>query len=373
MDQTQIRALLQQHLRKRGIKLTDELTFDLVERAIASSGVGLDHALGEHVLAIGDYSMHHDLTIFFMVTDRRVAGRRGRIFFHAPLTEITQVVDRTNLVTANLKIHLSSSHIADATVGSFTKALGAYLTALSQIPPLERVPAPIPLPTPTLEELSSPEWVQSIPDHLSGACEQMLSLVSARFRRGQISIEAARNLVPRIFLQNRNALYGRGMQSSWWLSPLTVSDLGEIIQWMLGQPVAKYQQENLYTYDFATGQKSNAGRAAASTAVGLAAAGLLGFGWVSIAGKTLRNIRTMLSGAPGMTYLGVQGLQSTQFEPLSALQPEVMNKLLQTLTRSEESLLYRRIAYGWEASAEELMSKTDQEVQSQSGNLTASA
>jgi hypothetical protein len=365
-----VQQLLQQHLRRRGINLTDQLTLELCEKAIAACGVGLDHSLGEHVLAIGDYSMHHDLSIFFMLTDRRVAGRRGRIFFHAPLHEITQVVDRTNLITANLKIQLSSGQIADATVGSFSRPLGAYLSGLCRLHPAQRVPAPQPIPTPTADQLTSVHWLNANRTQLNAVCEQMLRVVSARLRLSQITIEAARNLVSRIFLHNRNAGYGRGMQNSWWMSALTVVDLGQALQWLLGQPIGTYQQENLFTFDFTVGGGGNAGRAAASTAVGLAAAGLLGFGWVSIPGKSVRQIRVSLSGGAGTTYLGVQGLNTANFEPLSAVQPVVMARLLHALISYEQSLLYRRVLYGWDARPEELIVKSDEELRTQLATVT---
>src|SRR5262249_52820087 len=145
-------SLLQQHLKSSAVKLLPQLTVDYVERAISACGVGLDHTIGEGVLAIGDYSMHKDLSIFFMVTDRRVAGRRGRIFFHPPVTEITQVIDRTNVITANLKIHTLRG-VEDATVGSLSKPLGNYLKALCQVPSQSRTPAPRTFPVPTAEAL----------------------------------------------------------------------------------------------------------------------------------------------------------------------------------------------------------------------------
>jgi len=360
---TAVPQLLQQHLRRRGIKLTDQLSLELCERAIAACGAGLDHTLGEHVLAIGDYSMHHDLSIFFMLTDRRVAGRRGRIFFHAPLADITQVIDRSNLIVANLKLQLSSGQVGDATVGSFSRPLGNYLTAICQLHPSQRTPAPHPIPAPTADELTIVDWLNVNRAQLNAVCEQMLSVVSHRFRLGQITLDSAKSFVTRIFLHSRSTTFGRGMQNGWWMSPLPVDDLGQVLQWLLGQPIASYQQNNQHTLDFSVGAGSQAGRAAASTAVGLAAAGLFGVGWVSIPGKSVRQIRASLSGAPGMTYLNVQGLSTANFEPLSAVQPVVMGRLLKSLTSYEQSLLYRRILCGWSEQPAELMNKSDEELQ----------
>lgn len=355
-------ALLQQHLQRRGIKLLPALSLELIQKAIASAGVGLDHTIGEHVLAIGDYSMHHDLTIFFMVTDRRVAGRRGRIFFHAPLAEIVNVVDRTNLVTANLKIHLASGQVADATVGSLSRPLGVFLSAVAQLHPSQRTPEPQPLPTPTAEELASVEWFNANRSNLNAVCEQMLWVVAARLRHGQIPFGDAGSFVRRIYLHNRATAFGRGMLNGWWLSPLTVFDLGQLLRWLLGEPVASYQQENMYTFDFLVGS-SNTGRAVASSALGLAAAGLFGVGWVSMPGKSVKHIRVTISSGTSLTYAAIQGTNASNFEALSAVHPVALEKLLEALTSAEQSLLYRRALYGWQESPEVLMNKSEEELQ----------
>lgn len=344
-----------------------QLRLDVVEKAIAASGVGLDHTIREAVIAIGDYSMNKDLTIFFMLTDRRVAGRRGSIFFHAPIAEITQVVDRTNFVTANLKIHTTRA-IADATVGNLTKPLGNYLTALCQLPPSLRTPPPSPLPEPTAEELVSGEWVTAQHAQLSTACQPMLKIVTRKFRDGEITIESAKNLLARVFLQSRNELFGRGMWEGRWLSALPIGDLLMVCGWLLGQPVASYPQENLVTSDYSIGGGSNVGKAVASSAVGFAAAGLLGVGWVSLPGKSVRAIRILLSGAPGMTYVGIEGMSTSNFEPLSAVQPMLLGKFFQALAKYEHLVLSRRALFGWAEDAEQLMNKTDAELEARLGN-----
>ena len=351
-----LQSLLQQHLKRSTVRFLPLLTFDYVQKAIAACGVGLDHTIGEGVLAIGDYSMNKDLVIFFMLTDRRVAGRRGRIFFHAPLAEITQVVDKTNLITANLKIHTSNS-IEDATIGNLSKPLGNFLSAVCQFPPPSRTPPPRGFPSPVADQLDE-NWLASQRAYLSEPCQQMLSVSMQKVRNGEIQFEAGKNFFSRIFLQSRNEQYGRGMLNGWWMSPLPISDLVEVCRWLLGDPVQTNQNQNLLTLDFATGAARGTGKALASSAVGLAAAGLIGFGWYSLPGKApAKYVRITLSGAPGMTYFNVQGVVTTNLEPLSAIQPTLLEKLFQSLTHCEQLLLSQRVIYGWSEDAATLMNK----------------
>jgi hypothetical protein len=67
--------LAARHLQHKSIALPPNLPLANVERAIAAGGVGLDHTIGERALAFGDALDQADLTVFFLLTDRRLAGR----------------------------------------------------------------------------------------------------------------------------------------------------------------------------------------------------------------------------------------------------------------------------------------------------------
>jgi hypothetical protein len=366
--QFSVRALLEQHF-GGPIKIAPELTLELIEKVIAASGIGLNHTIGERVLAVGDNSRAHELEDFFVLTDRRIAGRHWRVFFHAELDEITNVVEGTSFAIPKLVLH-TSGRIVEVKMGLLSRELGAYLNALCQLPPGVRTPPTDPIPVPTAADLASDQWVKANAGILGPACEQMLWIVTVRFRRGEIALEAARNFIARIVLQSRNSVFGRGMLSGWWMSPLPIADLQQAIQQLLGRPKREFQQVNLFTSEFSLSDGGAAGKAAASSAAGLAAAAFLGVGWISIPAKSVSQLRVSLSSGPGMTCIELQGTSSKRFEPVSVLQPRLLAKLLELLGRYEQALLYRRALFDWEEHPAQLMSKTPDEVQERLTRLT---
>ncbi len=369
--QFSVQALLEQHFDARFtvIKIAPELTLELIEKVIAASGVGLDHTAGERVLAVGDNSKAHELEDFFMLTDRQIAGRHWRVFFHATLDEVTHVVEGTSFAIPKLMLHTRGG-IVEVKMGLMSRQLGAFLSALCQLPPGVRTPPIDPIPAPTSTDLANDQWVKAIAGTLSPACEQMLWIMAVRFRRGEIALEAARNLIARIILQSRNSTFGRGMLSGWWMSPLPIADLQQAIQQLLGRPKREFQQVNRFTSEFSLSDGGAAGKAVASSAAGLAAAAFLGVGWISIPAKSVSQLRVSLSSAPGMTCIELEGTSSKRFEPVSVIQPRLLAKLLELLGRYEQALLYRRALFDWEEHPAQLMGKTPDEVQERLTRLT---
>jgi len=351
--QFSVQALLEQHFDARFtvIKIAPELTLELIEKVIAASGVGLDHTAGERVLAVGDNSKAHELEDFFMLTDRQIAGRHWRVFFHATLDEVTHVVEGTSFAIPKLMLHTRGG-IVEVKMGLMSRQLGAFLSALCQLPPGVRTPPIDPIPAPTSTDLANDQWVKAIAGTLSPACE------------------AARNLIARIILQSRNSTFGRGMLSGWWMSPLPIADLQQAIQQLLGRPKREFQQVNRFTSEFSLSDGGAAGKAVASSAAGLAAAAFLGVGWISIPAKSVSQLRVSLSSAPGMTCIELEGTSSKRFEPVSVIQPRLLAKLLELLGRYEQALLYRRALFDWEEHPAQLMGKTPDEVQERLTRLT---
>jgi hypothetical protein len=341
--QTNISALYAslEYLQHRKIKLWGQLTLELVEQTIAASGVGLDHCIGERVLAIGDDPIREKFTRCFMLTDRRLVGRRFSHFFHAQLTDIKYVQANRSLLNPDLKIHLASA-IVDIELAPFVRPLGVYLNALCQVPPEQRTPPIQPLLKPTPDELMSDEWLKTNLSPLPPTAAPLFESICRRFRLGTLSFELASNLAQRISLLSRTLMLGRGMRNAWWLTPLTNSELEQLFIGAFGKPVAAYQQDEVVTLDFQLGGGSGAGKAAASTAVGLAALGLLGIGWVSIPGRSLKYLRVAISETNELTYFSLQGLDGSVFRPLSALSPAIVRKLFQILAQYEIQLLRER-------------------------------
>ncbi len=368
-NQFSAQALLEEHVSAQ-VKAAPHLTLELIEKAIAASGFGLNHTIGERVLAVGDNSRVKELTEFFMLTDRRIAWRQGHLSYQASLGEITHVVEGRTLAIPHVKVY-SPGRISEVRVGLLSRWLLAYLADLCQQPPAVRTPPSYPIPAPTSSELLDDQWVKANASILGPVCEQMMWIITARLRRGDINLDVARNFIGRIVLHSRNSLSGRGMLSGWWLSPLPITDLQLAIQQLMGPPKRVSQQPNLVAAEFSLSDGGARGKAAASSAAGLAAAAFLGVGWVSIPAKTVSQLRVSLSNAPGMTCIDLQGASSKRFEPISELQPSLLTKLLQLLGRCEQSLLYRRTLFGWEEDPAQLMGKTLDEVQERLTRLTS--
>src|SRR5262245_52233249 len=69
------------------IQLAPYLSLERVERARAASGAGLDHIAGEQAIALGEDS-DGQFTNFFLLTDRRLAGRNDEHFRQAHAFQI---------------------------------------------------------------------------------------------------------------------------------------------------------------------------------------------------------------------------------------------------------------------------------------------
>src|SRR5262252_6196348 len=104
--------LAARNLQHKSIALPPRLQFADVERAIAASGVGLDHTAGERAWAFGDALGKEELKAFFLLTDRRLAGRQHiasltavrNSRFHAALADITQVKWTSKTLHSDLQI-----------------------------------------------------------------------------------------------------------------------------------------------------------------------------------------------------------------------------------------------------------------------------
>jgi hypothetical protein len=105
--------LAARHLQHKSITLPPKLQLAHVERVIAASGLGLDHTIGERACAFGDALGEPDLKAFFLLTDRRLAGRQHLVSlttsrisrFQTKLSDITQVEWIAKPLRRDLQIH----------------------------------------------------------------------------------------------------------------------------------------------------------------------------------------------------------------------------------------------------------------------------
>ncbi|PWT91645.1 MAG: hypothetical protein C5B55_07785 [Blastocatellia bacterium] len=343
------------------VLIGEKLTLEIIQKGIAASGVGLDHTIGERVVAVGDNSRNREFEEFFMLTDRQITGRHGRSFFQSGLEEIVSVSEGSSFGIPTVRLQKTSGPI-EIKIGTLSRQVIPYLRELCERPAGTRTPQANPIPTPTPSDLMNDSWASTNAALLGPACEQMMLVVVTSFRRNTLSFEASSNLITRIILQSRNSLFGRGMASGWWISPLPLGDLQEAISRLVGSPRNVSQHPNLVVGDFDLPRSGAATKAVASSAAGLAAAALFGVGWVSVPRKTVSRLRISLSCGPGMTCFQIDGAESKTFVRLSFLMPSLLSKCLEVLNNLEEILLYRRVLFGWEESAAQLLMKSDDEL-----------
>lgn len=380
-----IYPLAQQYLRHRKIKLAHILTLEKVNQAIAASGAGLDHTVGEQVIAIGDDSYRDEFDMFFMLTDRRLAGRvlfqNRRRFFNLDLADVWRLrFDFLNGVAcvqylsapeslANLSATLGKApaeiatlladllniyHLPDALMAEpMKKPLINLLASLNQVPLEQLLPPPQALARVTAEDPTGAEQLLAVTQQPQSVLA--LRLVVAAHQQGLLAAEAGADLAARASLLNRTALFGRGKKNGWWLSPLSLPDLGFTFYHLFGNPAYYQQHGEVQVYDFDM-KGGSGGKALASSAVGLASAALLGVGWVSLPGKSIKNLRVKLLDTPPMSGFAIDGLYENHYVPLYAVRYDLFQTIAQTLVEQESNLTLLRCAFGWQAPAHQLIS-----------------
>src|SRR5215475_13913043 len=126
-----VAALATRHLQHKSIAFWPRLQLADVERAIAASGVGLDHTVGERPLAFGDPFGKESLEAFFLLSDRHLAGRQHitsvsgvrKSRFEAKLTDIAQVRWMSSFWRSELNLRVADKWV-DATIIKYTPHLG---------------------------------------------------------------------------------------------------------------------------------------------------------------------------------------------------------------------------------------------------------
>lgn len=366
-----IEMLASRHLQHKSVALWPRLQPDDVARAIAASGAGLDHIMGERALAFGNASDKESLEVFFLLTDRRLAGRQHiaaisgvrKSRFHVRLTDVAQVKWTSSFWRSELNLQVADKWI-DATIIKFTPQLGKLFDDLVRIPPEYRGPAPQPL---LIQSTEDPTGVNAAMSRVSHPeCASLLNIIRAQHQSGFFAQQPAADLTARVVLLDRSLTLGRGMSEGWWLSPLAATDLAPAFFRILGEPSASWPQSSLLTFDFDLKANRGVGKAVASTAIGLAALGLLGVGWVRMpGGPPLTHLRVSLCSTPfssGFTILGVTS--ETGMQPLSDNAPKVLEKIFSLLSQIESEFLLRRCLYGWDEPIEQLAERSRDENQS---------
>ncbi len=320
-------------------------------KAIAAVGAGLHHQLGELTIAVADDELDNEkFTCGAIFTDRRMLAREGETIVDIAYPDIGQVEAKTGIVLDDLNLFAAGRwHKLSGFVE--VKAIGAFLQAMQSMHPAYRVPPPRPLITPSPEDPTGAGGARMGIWSGDGRIMPLLGMAFEGHRMGWFPAEAGADLAARTMLYDRTLAGGRGSLEGWWTSPLGAPDLAYAFMRMLGPALSVHQEGNARVFQFRLGGGGgNVARAAASTAVGLVALGVLGVGWVSTPGKQLRDFYVRI--APGASSTGFT--ISDGQKPLSLEWPRALAPLFEGLTRIEGRLLLQRAAWGWDASPEEL-------------------
>lgn len=343
-------ALAVQLLRGATVRLGTSIDPAQWRKAIAAFGAGPDHHVGDTsvALVVGDLSPGGNCN-GAVVTDRRFIARSGDTLVDFAYADLADVQGARGVVFDDLFLHGGGRSAKLEGIQEMPMLL-AFLQAMVRTHPVYRAPAPRPVPAPS-------------PHDPTGAAEARAALVSGdprprilveladqAFRQQKLPQERAADLVARAALLDRTLAYGRGTSGGWWTSALPAVDLADAFARMLGPPYQAFDTHQGRVFEHRLeGGGANPG-AALSTAVGLLALGILGVGWVSTPGRSLRDVRVQIQ--PGAFSSGFALFE--EGKALSVRWPQVVEAAFETLSDIEARRLLQRTVWGWEATPAQL-------------------
>jgi hypothetical protein len=345
-----VHQLVQEELHRKKTVMHPNIEMGDVRAALAVSGVGLDHFSGEQAMVFGLGGGERRFDTFGLVTDRRICGACHTERFDVRFSEIAQLTYKDSLLDRSILLSTPSEQVR-VIVGDFHQPLGAFLRRLTTVPADQREPRTRPLSAPSESDptgAASANAALGVPDERT---THLLMAIEGGHARGEIPLEIARDFVTRIALLHRSIHFGRGMAEGRWLSPLGADDLSNAMVQLYGSPLS-HQEQPVRTLEFPSNLKSGMGKAAVSSAIGLASAAVLGVGWVSTAKRRIARFRFMVADTGSF---GSFRLQDPRGRGLHLEEPSLLMEVDGKLLGLEDDILARRVAFGWNAKTPELL------------------
>jgi len=337
-----VHQLVQDELHRKKTVMHPNLEMGDIRAALVVSGEGLDHFAGEQAMVFGLGGGERRFDTFGLVTDRRIIGATGSVRFDARFSDVTQMVYKDSLLDRRIVLHTPTEKV-EVFVGDFHQPLGAFLKKLMTVPAERREPPLRPLCVPSESDptgaIQANAWLGT-PDERTTL---LLMAVAGAHRRGEMPDNVAQDFVTRIALLHRNIHFGRGMAGGRWLSPIGADDLSNAMVALYGNPLS-HEEQPVRTLSFPSSLKDGTGKAAVSSAIGLASAAILGVGWVSTARRRVASFRFMVADT-GST--GSFRLQTPNHRELHRDEPGLVMEVDGKLLGVEDDVLARRIAFGW--------------------------
>ena len=325
--------------------LHDQLDVGRRDRAIASLGVGCDHAAGEQLLAVIDDSAHPQAFLGGLLTDRRYAWRNMQSSGSIGWEDVERVE-----VTEGLLVARQHCVLYDGTRQTIPPA-GADLTpffrALSQIPRGRRSTPPAPLSQssrrdPTGARMANASMHRAEPRH-----EALYRLIWHLHEDGGCGWEVSRDLTARVTGLHRSVCQGRGATGGWWLSPLSPTDLRHALESFLGGAVWISLQGDLAVVDHDIPARLRRDAELRVKAVQRDALVKAGFG------RDVSRVRMTARAVAGGSAFVLQGWDG-EGQTLDRLNPMLLMALHRQLLDVEHRTVLRRVLAGYEMSVEEI-------------------
>ena len=340
--------------------------------AVTGSGVGLELASGERILASAlsvDRPKGHEHRLAVAITDRRTAIS-GWSDIAGPLTHNSRRfsvlhadVDAVDVKTGMLKHHvalLAGASRHELPLGELVAPLGAFYQALvAQIPKASRLEPPAPLLTPGESDPTGARGAVRALWSEDPLARQMLEALERNHRERGMPVEMARDLAARVVLLHRSAQGAPAMRDGRWISPLSAGDLGHTLVRIFGAPTAQEApQPGVTLLDFRLDPRRDV-LADAVTALGVASYVAAGVGFAPgkvLAGAMLRKqavtqLRVMFAEQAG----GAAYKLLAPALPLEQCDARIAARVHLALTSAAYPVLVGRAERGWAPSYAELL------------------
>ncbi|NOY90722.1 MAG: PH domain-containing protein [Deltaproteobacteria bacterium] len=347
-ERHRVHTLVQQELRRKNTLIHPDIGPGKIRAALAIAGLGLDHHQAEQAMALNH---NDDWQVFTLVTDRRVLGAVYQERYAVPLARIAAVKVENSMLRRRVVVQLTGGDQAYLVNDAFHQPIAAFLQQIAAMPPEARTPPPRPLCVTTAQDPTGALGALTLLGEEQGRSALLLRFVAAAHTKAEMPDEVAHDFVRRIVLMHRNLHFGRGMAEGRWLSPVCANDLCNAFVQLYGDPLS-HEELPVRTLLFQSGLHTQHGKAALSSAVGLASAAILGVGWTSSARRRLDRFRLMVADTPSAASYR---LQAPSGKGLEQDEPNLQNEIDGKLLGLEDDLLLRRVLYGWRPTTMQLL------------------
>jgi hypothetical protein len=343
------------HLNGSRIRLVPRVPPEDLHEAVARYGAGLDHAAGEMPIALIKFNASREqaargYNANYIVTDRRLFGRIEfanvkRTFTEIPYALVGPPLTKVGGLSPGLQVQVGHEQ---RKLYLAPKELQAFFTAMvAHLPPAGRTFGPaVPPPSSPQDPLGAAAAAQALgtPD---ARTRVPLQALSEAHRRGMIPTGDAAPLVSRMILLARAVTHGRGTCPEGWYSTLPRPAFALALRASLGDPAAVLPAPGGEIFDYPIGAGSGAGRAFASSVVGVAMLATVGVGWVSRStGQRLATIRVHTADFAGGTAFRLFGTSGGVWEPLSLHWWRAVDAINGSLLRLEARYLLAHPVFG---------------------------